>query len=53
MGDIKDYINNMKKWMRSFVTFNGKLDYTIEIISNGLEFYDNKFKTINNYIWIL
>ena len=45
----KDGIIDMNEWMRSFGSFNGKLDYTVEKVSNGFEFYDKKFKEKNNF----
>ena len=45
----KDGIIDMNEWMRSFGSFNGKLDYTSEKVSNGFEFYDKKFKEKNNF----
>jgi hypothetical protein len=45
----KDGIIDSNEWMRSFGSFNGKLDYTVEKVSNGMEFYDKKFKEKQNF----
>ncbi len=45
----KDGIIDSNEWMRTFGEFNGKLDYTVEKVSNGLEFYDKKFKEKQNF----
>ena len=45
----KDGVIDMNEWCKAFASYNGKLDYKKEVVSNGLEFYDKKFKLNNNF----
>ena len=45
----KDGIININEWCKAFASYNGKLDPYKEYVSNGLEFYDKKFKSCNNF----
>ena len=45
----KDGVIDMNEWCKAFASYNGKLDFKKESVSNGLEFYDKKFKTSNNF----
>ena len=45
----KDGIIDINEWCKAFASYNGKLDPSPENVSNGLEFFDNKFKTLNNF----
>ena len=40
----KDGIIDLNEWSKTFAAYNGKLDVSPEIVSNGLEFYDKGFK---------
>ena len=45
----KDGIIDINEWCNTFASYNGQLDPYPERVSNGLEFFDKKFKTINNF----
>ena len=45
----KDGIIDINEWCKAFASYNGRLDPYTEDISNGLEFYDKKFKSNNNF----
>ena len=45
----KDGIIDINEWCKAFASYNGNLDPYPEYVSNGLEFYDKKFKTNNNF----
>ena len=45
----KDGIIDINEWCKAFASYNGKLDPNPENSSNGLEFFDKKFKTSNNF----
>ena len=45
----KDGVIDMNEWCKAFASYNGKLDFKKESVTNGLEFYDKKFKTSNNF----
>ena len=45
----KDGIIDINEWCNAFASYNGQLDVYPEKVSNGLEFYDKKFKTSNNF----
>ena len=45
----KDGVIDMNEWCKAFASYNGKLDFKKESVSNGLEFYDKKFKQSNNF----
>ena len=45
----KDGIIDINEWCKAFASYNGKLDPSPKKVSNGLEFYDQKFKTMNNF----
>ena len=45
----KDGVIDMNEWCKAFASYNGKLDYKKESVTNGLEFYDKKFKQCNNF----
>ena len=45
----KDGIIDMNEWCISFGSYNGSLDVESEKVSNGLEFFDKKFKIKNNF----
>ena len=45
----KDGVIDMNEWCKAFASYNGKLDFKKESVSNGLEFYDKKFKNSNNF----
>ena len=45
----KDGVLDMNEWCKAFASFNGKLDYKKECVTNGLEFYDDDFKYSNNF----
>ena len=45
----KDGIIDINEWCKAFASYNGRLDPYTEDISNGLEFYDKKFKNSNNF----
>ena len=45
----KDGIIGINEWCKTFASYNGKLDLYPEYISNGLEFFDKKFHTLNNF----
>ena len=45
----KDGVIDMNEWCKAFASYNGKLDFKKEYVSNGLEFYDKKFKLSNNF----
>ena len=45
----KDGILDLNEWCKVFSSYNGSLDVEAEKVSNGLEFFDKKFKTTNNF----
>ena len=45
----KDGILDINEWCKAFASYNGSLDPNPEKVSNGLEFFDKKFKTSNNF----
>jgi Ca2+-binding EF-hand superfamily protein len=45
----KDGVIDRNEWCKGFASFNGKLDFKKENVTNGLEFYDKKFKFKNNF----
>ena len=45
----KDGIIDLNEWCKTFSSYNGSLDVEAEKVSNGLEFFDKKFKTTNNF----
>ena len=45
----KDGMIDINEWCKAFASYNGKLDPSPKKVSNGLEFYDRKFKTLNNF----
>ena len=45
----KDGVIDMNEWCKCFASYNGKLDFNKESVSNGLEFFDKKFKNSNNF----
>ena len=45
----KDGIIDMNEWCIAFASYNGTLDIESEKVSNGLEFFDKKFKIKNNF----
>ena len=45
----KDGIIDINEWCKAFASYNGKLDPNPEYVSTGLEFFDSKFKTANNF----
>jgi Ca2+-binding EF-hand superfamily protein len=45
----KDGMIDINEWCKAFASYNGKLDPSPNKVSNGLEFYDRKFKTLNNF----
>ena len=45
----KDGIIDMNEWCKAFSSYNGTLDIEAEKVSNGLEFFDKKFKIKNNF----
>ena len=45
----KDGVIDMNEWCKCFASYNGKLDFKKESVTNGLEFYDKKFKNKNNF----
>ena len=44
----KDGIIDRIEWCRAFASYNGKLDFKKENVSNGFEFYDKKKKNLWN-----
>ena len=42
----KDGIIDRMEWCRAFASYNGKLDFKKENVSNGLEFFDKKKKNV-------
>ena len=40
----KDGIIDRIEWSRAFASYNGKLDFKKEYVSNGFEFFDKKIK---------
>ena len=45
----KDGIIDINEWCKAFASYNGKLDPSPEKATVGVEFYDDKFKTSNNF----
>ena len=45
----KDGVIDMNEWCKCFASYNGKLDFNKESVTNGLEFFDKKFKSSNNF----
>ncbi len=45
----KDGLIDINEWCKAFASYNGSLDPDPENVSNGLEFFDKKFKTSNNF----
>ena len=45
----KDGLIDINEWCKAFASYNGKLDPYKENVSNGLEFYDKRFKSCNNF----
>ena len=45
----KDGIIDINEWCKAFASYNGKLDPSPENASVGVEFYDDNFKTLNNF----
>ena len=44
----KDGIIDRNEWCRAFASYNGKLDFKKENVSNGFEFFDKKNNKLNN-----
>jgi hypothetical protein len=45
----KDGVIDMNEWCKCFASYNGELDFNKESVTNGLEFFDKKFKNSNNF----
>ena len=44
----KDGIIDRNEWCRAFASYNGKLDFNKENVTNGFEFFDKKNKNLSN-----
>ena len=44
----KDGIIDRNEWCRAFASYNGKLDFKKENVTNGFEFFDKKNNKLNN-----